>query len=355
MAYDPFARGPHAVGVRTVDLSDASRSRYLPVEVWYPATDAARGRDTDEATMDHYDLLPGFPPLRQQAVRDAAAAGGTFPIVVFSHGFGGHRRQSTFLCTHLASHGYVVVAMDHHGNTVLDMAQMTMQVMMGEPMPDTAKMVADLIVARPADVEFVIDRLLAGDLGLPASSLDAERIGMSGHSFGGWTTLMIAGRDRRIRAALPMAPAGGSSPLPAQPLTDALDFDWGRDVPTLYLVADKDTLLPLAGMRELLAKTRSTRRMAILGNADHMHFCDDVEQTHEMFRTMAPPGPFQEIAKIIPPASTLAPGQHAYDFNRSLGLAHMDAVLRGNEEAAAFLAGDLPSAFAKRGIRVSMA
>src|SRR4051812_48308152 len=122
MKYDPFSRGPHAVGVRTVDLSDTARSRYLPTEVWYPATSAYAGQDTSESTMDHYDLLPGFPPLKQSAVRDAAAAQGHFPVVMFSHGFGGHRRQSTFLCTHLASHGYVVAAMDHTGNTVTDMA-----------------------------------------------------------------------------------------------------------------------------------------------------------------------------------------------------------------------------------------
>jgi dienelactone hydrolase len=354
MKYDPFSRGAHAVGVRSVDTTDAARSRYLPIEVWYPATPEHLGKDTAEETMDHYDLLPGFPPMKQAAVRDAAIAAGRFPVVIFSHGFGGHRRQSTFLCTHLASHGYIVVAMDHTGNTVMDMAQMTLQVMMGEPMPDPVPMVAELIVARPEDVRFVIDRLLAGDLGVDAASIDSERIGMSGHSFGGWTTLQATGMDRRIRAALPLAPAGGSSPLPAEALQEALDLDWGRDVPTLYLVADKDSLLPLEGMRGLLGRTRATKRLVVLGNADHMHFCDEVEATHEMFRTMPPPGPFADIAKVLPEASELSPGLHAYDFNRALGLAHMDAVLRGNEEAAAFLASDLAEIFAERGIRVSV-
>lgn len=355
MKYDPFSRGPHAVGVRTVETHDAARSRSLPVEVWYPAAPAHAGQDLAEATMDHYDLLPGFPPSKQTAVRDAAVATGRFPAVVFSHGFGGHRRQSTFLCTHLASHGYVVAAMDHTGNTMIDMAQMTLQVMMGEPMPEPGPMVAELIALRPADATFVLDRLLAGDLGVAASQLDADRVGMSGHSFGGWTTLMVAGRDRRVKAALPLAPAGGRSPLPGAALGAALDFAWGRDVPTLYLVADRDSLLPLDGMHELLARTEGSRRMAVLANADHMHFCDQVEAVHEMFRTMVPPGPFQEIAQALPPASALAPGTHAYDFNRGLGLAHMDAVLRGDEGAAALLAGDLAAVFADRGIRVSVA
>lgn len=343
--------------MRSVDTSDSSRSRYLPVEVWYPATPNYVGQDTAEETMDHYDLLPGFPPSRQGAVRNAEmaeAAGGRFPVVLFSHGFGGHRRQSTFLCTHLASHGYVVAAMDHTGNTIVDIAQMTLQAMMGQGMPDPEKMLAEHIEGRPRDCMFVLDRLLAGDLGIDVAALDPERVGMAGHSFGGWTTLRMAALDRRIRAALPLAPAGGETPLPARHLIESLDFDWKRDVPTLYLVADRDTLLPLDGMRGLLDKTRATRRMAVLGNSDHMHFCDEVEATHEMFRSMPPPGPFEEIAKAVPPITELCPGTHGYEFNRSLGLAHMDAVLRGNEEAAAFLAGDLPAVFGEKGIRVSV-
>lgn len=356
MPYDPFARGPHPVGVRTVDLNDSSRSRWLPLELWYPATSAYQGMDSGEASKDHYDLLPGFPPQSQDAVRDAEAAQGRFPLVVFSHGFGGHRRQSTFLCTHLASHGYVVAAMDHTGNTVMDMAMLTMQVMTGGEMPDVGAMVGDLIVARPADVRFVLDRVLAGEAGIDAGSVDAERVGMSGHSFGGWTTLKVTGLDRRIRAALPLAPGGGSSPLPAEMLRDSLDFAWGREVPTLYLAADKDTLLPLAGMHELLGRTPSvSKRLVILGNSDHMHFCDSVEEMHELFRTMPPPGPLADIAKVLPPAAELAPGEHAYQFGRALGLAHMDAVLKGREDAAAFLAGDLAAIFAARGIGVSVA
>ncbi len=355
MQYDPFVRGSHPVGVRSVDLTDASRSRYLPVEMWYPATSAYRGKDTDETSRDHYDLLPGFPPQTQDAVRGAEAAPGRFPLVVFSHGFGGHRRQSTFLCTHLASHGYVVAAMDHTGNTVMDVAMLTMQLMTGGEMPDVVTMINDLIVARPADVVFVLDRVLAGEAGISADSIDAERIGMSGHSFGGWTTLKVTGLDRRIRAALPMAPAGGASPLPADLLREGLDFAWGREVPTLYLVADKDTLLPLPGMHELLGRTPSVnKRIAILGNSDHMHFCDDVEAMHELFRTMPPPGPLAEIAKSLPPVSELAPGEHGYAFSRALGLAHMDAVLKGCREAADFLTSDLAAAFASRGIDVSV-
>lgn len=347
MTYDPFARGDLPVGVRTLNWSDPSRDRLLPVEIWYPATDAYRGQDLAAATRDAYELIPGFPPGWQEAVRDAASRAGSYPLVVFSHGFGAHRRQSTFLCTHLASHGYVVAAMDHTGNTIFEMVQMMMAAQTGGPIPDPGATLSELIPARPADTSFVIDRLLAGVEGVPA--VETERIGMSGHSFGGWTTLMVAGRDRRVRAALPLAPAGGWSPLPAEPLGRALELDWGRDVPTLYLVADSDTLLPLRGMHELYARTTSPKRMVVLENADHMHFCDQIEQVHELFRTMPPPI-FDQVARAIKPIGDLCEAESAYRFVRGLGLAHMDAHVRGIEAAARFLAGDLVATLRDRGV-----
>ena len=153
-----FDRGDHPVGVRTVELHDPARDRALTVEVWYPADGALAGADRDPARRDRYLLLPGFPPSYQHAVRDAAPAPGRRPLIVFSHGLAGHRRQSTFYCTHLASHGYAVIAPDHAGNTFRDL--------MGRAMPTDAARWADWMRARPADVRFLIDRV--ADLGLDA-------------------------------------------------------------------------------------------------------------------------------------------------------------------------------------------
>jgi dienelactone hydrolase len=355
MTYDPFARGPHPVGVRTTGLVDTERDRPLPIEVWYPADAAHAGDDLSNDTKDRYEMFPGLPESTQDAVRDARSTQGRFPLVIFSHGFGGHRRQSTFLCTHLASHGYVVAAMDHTGNTVFDVLQMTLTVRSGAEVPEPLGILEAMIAARPRDVSFVIDRVLDGSAGDVAALVDAERIGMAGHSFGGWTTLQTTRADRRIRAALPLAPAGGATHIPAEPLREALDFAWGREVPTLFLVADKDSLLPLAGMHELLGKTpSSSKRMVVLGNSDHLHFCDNVEQVHEMFRMMPPPGAFEEAAKGVPPIHELCPGAHAYDMVRGLGLAHMDAALKANEGAAQLLRGDLKALLAARGVDVSV-
>lgn len=351
MAYDPFRRGRFPAGVRTVQLTDAARDgRSLPVEVWYPAAARHAGEDLNERTRDAYTLIPGFPAMPQDAVRDAAPAPGRFPLVAFSHGYAGHRRQSTFLATHLASHGYVVVAADHTGNTVLD----TVEAMLGGRRPDPPAVLRAFVVARPADVTFVLDRVLGGAAGEIGDLVDPDRIGMSGHSFGGWTTLAVTARDTRIRAALALAPAGGGSPVGAEVLGAALDLGWRRDVPTLFVVADQDNVLPLAGMHDLFARTRATKRMVVLRDADHIHFCDDVERAHEMFRTVPGDPLFEPIRARMRPIEQLAPGRHAHDVVRGLGLAHLDATLKGDAPAGRFLAGDLGAVMAARGVRVDV-
>ena len=345
--YDPFARGPFPVGVRTVVLS--RQDRPLPVELWYPATDEYAGRDVAESARDTYQLIPGFPPVWQEAVRDATPRPGRHALVAFSHGYGGHRRQSTFLCTHLASHGYVVAAVDHTGNTMLEVVQGVLILGAGGRLPHPDTVLREFVDLRPADVSFTIDHLLGMD-GLA----DPDRIGMAGHSFGGWTTLTTTARDRRIRAALPLAPAGGASPIPSNLLRESVDLRWSREVPTLYVVADRDSILPLAGMQELFARTPATKRMVVLEDADHLHFCDRVEETHELFRMMPQDPLFEHIQKAIPPITELVPGERAHLAIRGLAVTHMDAHLRGDEAAARLLAGDVRATLAARGVAVSV-
>lgn len=351
MPYDPFARGPYPAGVRTHAATDPARQRPLPIELWYPAGEAARGRDLDPATRDQYDPLPGFPAVWQDAARDAAPRPGRWPLVLFSHGYGGHRRQSTFLCTHLASHGYVVAAVDHTGNTITDVMQLMLRIAGGGAPPDFAAELERYIALRPDDVVFMLDGVLGGLDPEIAVLVDPTRIGMSGHSFGGWTTLKMNEREPRIGAALPLAPAGGWTHMPAEPLRRALSFEWCHEVPTTFLVAERDSLLPLRGMRELYERTPSAKRLFVLRNADHMHFCDRVEELHEMFRAMPPPGAFADVAPNVPPIAELVSGETAYQFTRGLGLAHFDAELRGDAAARALL-DDAVAVLAARGVAI---
>jgi platelet-activating factor acetylhydrolase len=48
-----------------------------------------------------------------EAGRELASDIDKFPVVAFSHGVGGHRSMYSALCTYLASHGFVVAAVEH--------------------------------------------------------------------------------------------------------------------------------------------------------------------------------------------------------------------------------------------------
>jgi dienelactone hydrolase len=369
MDYDPFARGPFPVGVRTGQAIDSTRhQRRFPFELWYPAAAPYAGHDGTASTQDTFTVLAGFPPLRQAAVRDAEAQPGTYPLIVFSHSSGGHRRQSTFLCTHLASHGYIVVAVDHTGNTLQDAAALARRIAAGDDTPaQRATRVQEWIAARVPDLRCLLDHLLSGAAGegrplswAPSADavagdvvtrIDPHRIGMAGHSFGGWAALAIPAVDRRIGAVLVLAPGGSTQPRPGI-IPATLTFAWGRDVPTLLLVAERDTLTPLAGMYELFARAPATKHMVILRAADHFHFCDHVEQVHERVRTRPRTGDTAWMAEAMPPIGELCPGEHAYLCVRGLGLAHMDAVLKGHEGARRLLASDLKTLLAERGVNV---
>jgi predicted dienelactone hydrolase len=197
----PDALGPFAVGRATFEVVDPTRDggRALTVDAWYPV-------DPADATgaFSRYDLLLTF--IESEVALDAPLVSrrGPFPLVVFSHGNAGIRFQSFFLCEALASHGFVVVAPDHTGNTAIDS-------LLGSSDPP-----AKSAVDRPQDVSFLITTLLQRSRD-PADPfhrrIDPRRIGVSGHSFGGFTTLAVATGfvlsppDPRVRAIVPIAPA----------------------------------------------------------------------------------------------------------------------------------------------------
>ncbi|MGY8803855.1 MAG: hypothetical protein ACKVK6_06420, partial [bacterium] len=69
--YDPFARGSFPAGTKSFEWNDATRDRSLPVDVWYPATDAHRGQDLAPETQDKFQPFALAPAVTQEAVRDA--------------------------------------------------------------------------------------------------------------------------------------------------------------------------------------------------------------------------------------------------------------------------------------------
>lgn len=355
MSYDPFARGPYPAGVRTALLEDAARDgRPVPIEVWYPATAAHDGADLRAESRDMYVLVPGVPRIPQDAVRDATPLPGRRPLVVFSHGLGGHRRQSTFLCTHLASHGYVVAACDHGGSTMIDLLRLGIEARSRGEAIGASEVEGVMTVPRPADVSFVVDHVLDGSAGDVGELIDASRIAVCGHSLGGWTSLVTARRDARIRSLALLAPAGSRTHADTRALGAVIDFDFGRPVPSLWIVADRDALLPLDGIEELYAEAEPPKRLVVLESTDHLHFCDRGEEVHELFRRTPPAGVFARGARGMRPIAELSPPALARRATNGLVLAHLDATLGANEAALAFLSDGLASRLAAREVSASV-
>lgn len=238
--YDPFVRGRFPVGVRTIQGLDTVRDRRFPCEIWYPAAAQHAGQDIASGTQDSFMVPSNDTPRGQMAVRNATAQPGTCTLIIFSHSSGGNRQQSTFLCTHLSSHGYLVAALDHSEVVAAELARKD-----GETDEQKAARVEAWIANRVPDIRFLLDHLLNDKAWDSEAKLDPTRIGIVGHSFGGWTALAATEVERRIHAVVALAPGGSSQPKPGI-IPGTLTFAWGRNVPTLYLVAENDIFLPLA-------------------------------------------------------------------------------------------------------------
>lgn len=204
--------GAFAVGNLAIDLADPEGDRDLRVELWFPASGAASGAgqalidfalaDADAASLEALvDVAPDACVRKQTGSADApelAQIEGPLPTLVFSHCHGCARFSSFSLAEHLASHGFLVAAVDHAGSTVFD--QLAGQL----PPLDEAT-----LQLRADDVMRVIDELLdAGATNLPEAFVglaDAERLGVFGHSFGAVTTGKVLQDDPRPRAGVAIA------------------------------------------------------------------------------------------------------------------------------------------------------
>lgn len=325
--YDPFEPGSFSVGVRTLEVRDQDRARAFPCELWYPAAIPAQPGGSGE-------------------VRGEPAAPGPHPLIIFSHFSGGGRRSATYLTTHLASHGYAVAAADHSEVVAPELGPNP-----DEDRDDRARRIDAIIASRVPDVRVLIAALTGPRQpeGLEDIELQPDLIGVTGHSFGGWTALASPEQEPRVRAVVALAPGGSSQPLPGV-LPLSLAFGWKRAVPTLILTGDCDVPVPLEGVQEIFARTPEPKRMLVLRRADHQHFADDVEASHEELRAMTLPGEAAWMTAAMLPMSELCPGQHGHQFARALALAHFDWALRGNAAAEKFLASDAERALATRGI-----
>jgi predicted dienelactone hydrolase len=202
------ARGPYWVGARDFVIEDAARP--LDVTVWYPALNP--DHLPEEIAYQVLSLA-----IEGQAIPNAApdSGHGPYPLVVFSHGAGGFRQQSVFFTEHLASYGFVVIAADHPGSTLEDFlgdnldfdsalsalfdenADLGALIELAANAGGEVNLMAALATSyalRPFDVVREIDfaATLAAD-GPFAGVIDTDRVAVTGHSFGGYTTIAAGG------------------------------------------------------------------------------------------------------------------------------------------------------------------
>lgn len=368
MTYDPFERGPLPVGVHTQTWHDVERDRHLTVEIWYPASEANRGRDRDPVTWDTFvpvwaaDSAESEDELaHQEAVRDAEWSGhqSEWPLVLLVHGWAGYRQESSFLGTHLASRGYVVVSPDVAGSTWTDVdAFLTGCEPQSEPdvlLEHTMR----VATARVGDIPFLITTAI------DALPVRPHGVGVTGASFGGYSSLVAPTADDRVSAVAAMCPANDDAPIlaPFRPFEAFLQADWRTDAAALILAADRDSLLPLYGQLRLLRSLPATDKVLVaLADADHNHFVDDIDVGQAWLGEFAArvarlfphgPGDWALVARSVQPMDRLVPADVAQTAWRGVVAAHFDAHLKDDPDARPLLR-DLAGMLSGQGIEATI-
>ncbi|MEH2055853.1 MAG: alpha/beta hydrolase [Nostoc sp.] len=156
--FDPSQPGNAEVKILNLSLNDQKRDRQIPVDIYWSTA----------ATPDK-------------------------PVIVLSHGFSSVRTDLHYLAEHLASHGYVVAALEHPGSNQTN----TNLALQGK----TSVMKPQEFLDRPKDISFVLDELekLNQTANQPLQGKLATNNAMViGHSFGGGTALEIAGAELQL-------------------------------------------------------------------------------------------------------------------------------------------------------------
>lgn len=223
--------GPYAVGKAVRILTDPTRTNRYGIAtnssfmstIWYPAdspdarnqpalyTDAAVAKDV--AYSSHFGWPSQWGAVIAACVTlahtNVPLASGTnrFPVIVHSHGISGDRMQNSQNVIELASHGYIVAAVDHEDChcTVFPDARGARYVSPDLYIPAWGQ-------SRTNDMEVLLRALTQFDSVDPilAGRLDLNSIGAMGKSWGGGTAGELCRNDSRVKCAVLLDPAIGS-------------------------------------------------------------------------------------------------------------------------------------------------
>jgi len=231
--------GPYSVGTITLYFKDEAREeiyspepddkRELNIQIWYPgevndgaqpgpymtnlklsAPAFASFLGLPSFVLNHINLIDTHSFLDVPVTNDGAP----YPVLIFSHGWGGTRTQSTYLMEELASHGYVVVAIDHtYGAlvTVFPDDRVVLQksdILEHDQSDDLDLSENPLMSIWAADVSFILDQLEiineAQGENRFSDKLDLERVGVLGHSTGGGNAVQVCWLEPRCKVGFVM-------------------------------------------------------------------------------------------------------------------------------------------------------
>jgi predicted dienelactone hydrolase len=188
--------------VMTMQLTEDGIKKNLDVAVWYPT--AAEPQLYCYSGPAYGHVAPGAAPL---------AGRGAFPMLAFSHGYGGCGLASSFFTEELAARGWIVACPDHHDSysavrsatgPVTDLDRKGF-IEGAREIVNTTPAERDRYMYRPDELEATINGMISSRLfgGL----IDTSRIAAGGHSFGGFTSMALCRtitgyHDKRIKALL---------------------------------------------------------------------------------------------------------------------------------------------------------
>ncbi|PJJ71556.1 platelet-activating factor acetylhydrolase isoform II [Diaminobutyricimonas aerilata] len=229
----PDPSGKHTVGstviqwdtgVDEVLTAAPGDTRVLVAQLWYPTEADGPRRPylesavVSEAMADQAGLpgflLDGVAHAETHAIEDAPRVEGPLPLVLFSPGLGGVRTQNSAWAEDLASHGYLVAALDHPYDSaavVLEDGTVIRSALTTTGDDETDQRVADELAGIRADDLLATLDHLQSHLGIEVGAVAA-----AGHSIGGAAAILAASRDARVDAVIDIdgLPRGGTPTVP---------------------------------------------------------------------------------------------------------------------------------------------
>ena len=225
----PKPTGPYSVGRTLFDWKDLKRDdpyssaigkhRELMVWLWYPATVSPQSKPAEYIPSAWASQLPWRPVtipsrVRVHAVADAPIAAGqpSYPVLIFSTGFGNLPSDYTSLIEDIVSHGYVVLGITNTYSAPVvrfpDGRVANIQADASFPRgPSQAIQAAGdrMVKVWAKDIRFAIDRLAQMNSDSKSrfhGSFDLARLGLFGQSFGGAASAEACSAEARCKAAV---------------------------------------------------------------------------------------------------------------------------------------------------------